>query len=77
MKSRNILEDSGAKESLLVVPKFSVQPVRVQPNGTPLDIVTEDEEEGLGYTHTLVSQKYLYISLNVFKYLKKKIEKKN
>lgn len=55
MKPRNDLEDSGAKESLLVVPKFSVHPVKVQPNGSPLDIVHEDEEEGLGYTHTLVS----------------------
>ncbi|XP_065355136.1 chloride channel protein 2 isoform X2 [Calliphora vicina] len=58
MKSRNILEDSGAKETLLVVPKFTVHPVRVQPNGTPVDIVTEDEEEGLGYTHTLMYGRY-------------------
>ncbi|XP_046804453.1 chloride channel protein 2 isoform X3 [Lucilia cuprina] len=58
MKPRNVLEDSGAKETLLAVPKFTVQPVRVQPNGTPLDIVTEDEEEGLGYTHTLMYGRY-------------------
>ena len=55
MKSRNIMDNASAKESLLVVPKFTVQPVRVQPNGTPFDIVPDDEEEGLGYTHTLVS----------------------
>ncbi|KAI8129672.1 Chloride channel protein 2 [Lucilia cuprina] len=61
MKPRNVLEDSGAKETLLAVPKFTVQPVRVQPNGTPLDIVTEDEEEGLGYTHTL----FFYMFKNI------------
>lgn len=58
--NNNFEKDPGVKESLLTVPsKFQLQPVRVHPNGTPaIDAMADsDEEEGLGYTHTLVSAK--------------------
>lgn len=58
-------KDSAAKESLLAVPKaFQLQPMRVHPNGTPAadSMVDDDDEEGLGYTHTLVSPIRMYFA---------------
>lgn len=57
MVSKNFA-DHYAKESLLTVPPLHIQPARLHPNGTSVDICPrEDEEEGLGFTHTLVSEK--------------------
>ncbi|KAL9890911.1 chloride channel protein 2 isoform 5-T9 [Glossina fuscipes fuscipes] len=58
MVSKNFA-DHYAKESLLTVPPLHIQPARLHPNGTSVDICPrEDEEEGLGFTHTLMYGRY-------------------
>ncbi|XP_073840557.1 chloride channel protein 2 isoform X3 [Musca autumnalis] len=62
--NNNFEKDPGAKEALLTVPnRFQIQPMRVHPNGTPAgtagdSMADSDEEEGLGYTHTLMYGRY-------------------